>query len=153
MRSGNYLAADGAVKEQPMRFQVEDILHVKIKHGTEVSTSESCFKLSDDYEPGFVIGPGCELTGVSKGCAQLLLERGVHYEKGGCKKEKHKKEISQARSEALEAWKDEVHSYDLLCDLLYIPDAANCTDVASDINCSCCKCVLSTQPDFAAQKS
>ena len=77
----------------------------------------------------------------------------MNYEKGGCKKEKHKKELSQARSEALDIWKDEVYSYDLLEDLLYIPDAAKCADVASDIDCSCCKCSLAAQPDFLAQRS
>ena len=152
MRNG-YYTVDGAKKEQSMYFGVGDTLHIKVTKGTEVSTSTAKYKTITEYEKGYIVTSDSELVGVAKGAKQLLEERGLAYQYAKCAKVKHREEMSASRTYTLEEWIEDKYNYDKLCDYLMIPGSSDASDLADTLACNCCMCVLSSQPDFVAQKS
>jgi len=154
MRDGWYLNGDGDRVAQAVRFKAGDTLLTGIKAGRELSTKDNVWKAARDYHEGETIHASSELIGVAKGMRQILAERQLQYIVGkGCLRDAYKKKNNDDRKLALQQWKANRTSYDLLLSLLHVPTEDEVEEGLGAIVCNCACCVLSDQPDFKSQPS
>jgi transposase len=155
IRNGTYLCAERGVIQQPMFFQVGDVLLVEMKCGKDIRprTTLVVAKTTQYYPVGSVIDGESELLEVQKGMKQLLLERGVQFGAGACLQERHVKQAAAHYKRVSAAWEIDRENVVLVQQLLTLRAAALVAVGARDIPCSCARCTLQREEDFKNQKS
>jgi hypothetical protein len=150
IRNGWYESGDDERHVQSLQFRVGDELHATIKTNAKLTRDKVA---SYDYYAGHVIAEGSELVGVQKGSTQILQERGVAFEKCGCKKDKERTAINKHKKDVTTAFEANKDNPARFHDFLGLPSKQEVGAHVATIRCTCSQCVLAQQPDFVSQQS
>jgi hypothetical protein len=143
-------ADDDTVHRQSFTFEVGDKLHIQVNANAKLNGNIRSTKV---HHIGEVIEESNELIGILKGQVQVLAERGVHFDKGRCKKDIYvaeaNKEMKKLRADFRENPSDAV----LLQKICDAPDVFEIRDARDATHCACSCCALTDQDDFKNQAS
>jgi transposase len=135
----------------PVLF-ISDIVANGREYSPELVRDWSLSYLHNTHGVG-LLGYDSELVGVQKGVRQILAERSLVCAEGACLQKAHITAAGLVRKETLIAVQADRKNDELLIALLSLPSSATVQNEARLVPCHCARCVLRSQPDFAAQKS